>query len=373
MQTKVVKIDIANIDSAKIKEAAQAIEVGLLVGFPTETVYGIGCRVEIGSLAKLDSIKNRSPDKYYTLHISRPDEVIRYVPYIGLRAKKLIDTCWPGPLTIVFELDEQGLAEARNSLVEEVFRSLYKDNSIGIRCPNHPVASKLLEETLYPVVAPSANLEGRQPAVDAGEVLAQLEGQIELLVDGGSCQYKESSTVVKIGKMGMEILRPGVYSRAALEEKSKVKFLFVCTGNTCRSPMAEGMFRKYLAEKLDCSIDLLEQKGYKVYSAGTMRMAGVPASAESIAVCAARGVDITGHESRTLSTQLIEESDFIFVMVQAHRQHVLALSNEAAGKCHLLAGEKEVADPIGQSQEVYNDCVQMIEEAVKKRVSGLAI
>ncbi|MHC4763122.1 MAG: L-threonylcarbamoyladenylate synthase [Planctomycetota bacterium] len=373
METKVVNIDIANIDTAKIKEAARAIEAGLLVGFPTETVYGIGCRVEAESLAKLNSIKNRSPDKYYTLHISRPDGAKRYVPHIGLRAKKLIEACWPGPLTIVFELDEQSLAGAQNNLAEEVFRSLYKDNSIGIRCPNHPVASKLLEETLYPVVAPSANLEGRQPGVDAGEVLAQLEGQIELLVDGGRCQYKENSTVVKIGKMGMEILRAGVYSKTTLEEKSKVKFLFVCTGNTCRSPMAEGMFRKYLAEKLDCSIDLLEEKGYKVHSAGTMRMAGVPASAESVAACTAKGVDITGHESQPLSTQLIEESDFIFVMTKAHRQYVLALSDEAGGKCQLLAGEKEVADPIGQSQKVYNDCVQMIEDAVKKRVSGLAI
>jgi protein-tyrosine phosphatase len=193
------------------------------------------------------------------------------------------------------------------------------------------------------------------------------------LVDGGRCQYKENSTVVKIGKMGMEILRAGVYSKTTLEEKSKVKFLFVCTGNTCRSPMAEGMFRKYLAEKLDCSIDLLEEKGYKVHSAGTMRMAGVPASAESVAACTAKGVDITGHESQPLSTQLIEESDFIFVMTKAHRQYVLALSDEAGGKCQLLAGEKEVADPIGQSQKVYNDCVQMIEDAVKKRVSGLAI
>lgn len=373
MQTKVVKIDIANIEPAKIKEAARAIETGLLVGFPTETVYGIGCRVETGSLAKLGSIKNRGPDKYYTLHISRPDEVMRYVPHIGLRAKKLIKTCWPGPLTIVFELNEQDLAEVRNNLTEEVFRNLYKDNSIGIRCPNHPVASKLLEEILYPVVAPSANLEGRQPAVDADQVLAQLEGQIELLVNGGPCQYKQSSTVVKIGKIGMEILRPGVYSKTTLEEKSKVKFLFVCTGNTCRSPMAEGMFRKYLAEKLDCSIDLLEEKGYKVSSAGTMRMAGMPASAESIEACAARGIDITGHKNRPLSTELIEESDFIFVMTEAHRQYVLALSEGVAGKCHLLAGEKEVADPIGQSQEVYNDCVQMIEDAVKKIVSELVI
>ena len=373
MQTKVVKLDATKIDSAKIKEAAQLIDAGGLVAFPTETVYGIACRVETTSLIKLDNLKGRDPDKHYTLHIGQKTDLKKYLPTVGLRAQKLIKNAWPGPLTIVFELDAEDINQQRNSLERGVFESLYKDNSIGIRCPHNTIASILLQATKSPVVAPSANITGQSPAVDAEQVLTQFSGQIELLLDAGPCKYKKGSTVVKIGKEGLRILRPGVYSQADLETLSEIKFLFVCTGNTCRSPMAVGMFRKYLAEKFQCEVDHLGKMGYKMFSAGIMDMAGLPASAEAIAVCAAKGIDIKAHKSRTLSRQFIEENDFIFAMARMHRERIIALSREAADKCVLLAENKDIPDPIGQPQQVYNDCAELIEGAVKERVSELVI
>jgi len=149
--------------------------------------------------------------------------------------------------------------------------------------------------------------------------------------------------------------------------------LFVCTGNTCRSAMAEGMFRKYLAEKLQCKVDQLEEKGYKIFSAGTMDMTGMPASPEAVATCAARGIDIENHKSTALSRQLVEESDLIFAMAGMHRERVVSLSGEAADKCVLLAGEMEIADPIGQPRETYDSCADLIEKAVKKRIGELVI
>lgn len=371
MQTKVVKLDAAKIDSAKIREAADIIDAGGLVAFPTETVYGIACRVKTESLTKLNNLKGRGPEKNYTLHIAKKNEVKKYVPSIGLRAQKLIRNGWPGPLTIVFELNAGDIDKQRNRLEREVFECLYKDNSIGIRCPDNHIASILLQSAKSPVVAPSANMTGQAPAVDAKEVLAQFSGQIEMLLDAGPCKYKKNSTVVKIGKKGLQILRQGVQSLADLQELSQVKFLFVCTGNTCRSPMAEGMFRKYLAEKLKCNVDQLEKKGYKTFSAGIMDMAGSPASPEAIAACAAKGIHIGAHRSRTLSQQLIEESDFVFAMSRMHRERVVALSPEAVNKCVLLVENKDIPDPIGRPQQVYNDCAEMIEKAVKKRLEGL--
>jgi L-threonylcarbamoyladenylate synthase len=381
MQTKIVKVEARKIDAAEIKEAAQVVDAGGLVAFPTETVYGIACRVETKSLAKLDNLKcrkaspsgGRNPDKYYTLHIGRAADVEKYVPAVGLRAKKLIKNGWPGPLTIVFELAERDIEQQQKIFKKEVFVRLYRDNSIGIRCPDNAIAAMLLQAAKEPVVAPSANVSGQPPATNANQVLAHFIGQIDLLLDGGPCKYKKSSTVVKIGKKGLEILREGVYSQEELEAMSEVKFLFVCTGNTCRSPMAEGMFRKFLAEKLQCEVDYLDKMGYKVSSAGVMNMAGQPASAEAIAACAAKGIDIKAHKSRTLTRQLVEESDFIFAMTRIHCEQVAAIEPEAAEKCILLGGDREISDPIGQPQEVFNDCAGLIEEAVRERISELRI
>jgi len=373
MQTKVIKLAPNRPDIAKINEAAALIDAGGLVAFPTETVYGIACRVKTDSLTRLGKLKGRGPQKHYTLHISQKSDVEKYLPIVGIRAQKLIESAWPGPLTIVFELNAQDIDKQRNILEKQVFENLYKDNSIGIRCPDNPVASMLLEQTHSAVVAPSANITGQPPPTDAESVLAQLSGQIELLLDAGACKYKKSSTVAKIGKKGLEILRPGVYSQTELEAMSEVKFLFVCTGNTCRSPMAEGMFRKYLAKKLQCEVDDLEKNGYKTLSAGVMNMQGNPASAEAIAACAAKGIDIKAHTSRTLSQQLIEESDFVFAMTRMHCERIIALSGEAANKCVLLAENEEIADPIGQPQEVYSNCADLIEKAVKKRIGELVI
>jgi len=223
------------------------------------------------------------------------------------------------------------------------------------------------------VVAPSANVTGQPPATDAKEVLAQFSGQIDLLLDAGPCKYKKSSTVVKISKKGLEILREGVYSQEELEAMSTVRFLFLCTGNTCRSPMAVGIFRKYLAEKLQCEVDHLDIMGYKVSSAGIIDMASSPASMEAIAACAAMGIDIKAHRSKVLSQKLIEENDFIFAMSRMHRERVAALSQEGAEKCLLLAQDKDIPDPIGQGQQVFNNCAQLIKEAAQKRIGEFVL
>ncbi len=373
MHTNVVKLDPHKVDIAKVKEAAALIDAGGLVAFPTETVYGIACRMKRDSLTKLDNIKGRDAGKRYTLHIAEKSDVAKYVPTINLKARKLIDKAWPGPLTIVFELEEQDLAQLQKSLKRDTLEALYKDNCIGIRCPDNIIASILLRLAHCPVVAPSANITGQEPAVRPEEVLAQFSGQIELLLDGGPCRYNKSSTVAKIGKRGLEVLRPGVYSQAELEALSTVKFLFVCTGNTCRSPMAEGIFRKYLAEKLLCQVDHLDRMGYKAASAGVMDITGAPASEEAVAACEARGVDIRGHKSTALSAQLIADSDFIFAMEQIHCERVRSLTPQAGEKCVLLAKNQEIADPIGQSQEVFNHCAELIDRAVKKRIGELVI
>jgi L-threonylcarbamoyladenylate synthase len=369
MQTKVIKIDSGRPDVEKIKEAARLLDSGELVAFPTETVYGIGCRAQAGSLARLDQVKQRSGEKHYTLHIGRKEDVRKYVPRISARAEKLIRKGWPGPISIVFELAEQEIEKVQGILDKEAFAYIYKDNSIGIRCPDNPAAAMLLQNTVWPIVAPSANIAGREPATQAQDVLDQLDGQIDLLLDGGPCKHKQGSTVVKIGKNGLKILRPGVVSKDELQRLSTVNILFVCTGNICRSPIAKGLCQKYLAKNLECKVDQLEEMGYKVDSAGAMAVPGLKASSESVAFCAERGVDISTHRSRPLTGDMLLDCDYIYVMCQTHRQHVVGLRPEAAQQSLLLAENQDIPDPIGGGEEAYKRSGILIEQAVKKRVA----
>jgi len=137
--------------------------------------------------------------------------------------------------------------------------------------------------------------------------------------------------------------------------------------------MAAGFLSKYLAEKLGCPLDRLDEVGYKVASAGVIEPEGRPATPEAVRACAAKGIEIKAHKSRLLTKQLVEESDFIYAMCRMHREQVIRLSGEAEKKCVLLAGNEEIPDPIGQPQQVYDNCAGLIERSVRERISELVI
>ena len=325
MKTTILKINDPVRDIEKIKQAADCINCGGLVVFPTETVYGIACKIDAKSLARLDEVKKRDADKRYTLHIGDKNKLQDFVPTLTLPAKKLVKNAWPGPLTIVFELDEADITRLEKKLGSETVKLLYRDNTIGIRCPADNTACELLNLCKFPVVAPSANTAGSKPATNAKQAIEQLDGLVDMVLDAGACKYKKSSTVVKISSAGWQIIREGAYSEKQIQKMLTVNILFVCTGNTCRSPMAEGFAKKLLAEKLKCDIDRLEQIGYKITSAGVMALDGIDASAEAIRFCDSKGIDITSHKSRRLTAEMLKEADYIFAMSAGHKNDIIQL------------------------------------------------
>lgn len=146
-----------------------------------------------------------------------------------------------------------------------------------------------------------------------------------------------------------------------IEKPLSTQILFVCSGNTCRSPMAEGF----------CKQILTGDSKYRILSAGTSATPGEHATQEAIIALRNQGIDISQHRSRLLTEDLIRDSRFIFVMVERHRQKVLELCSEADEKCFLLAEDSDIADPFEQGQDVYNECAAQILKAVQARVSQI--
>ncbi|MBO8137822.1 MAG: low molecular weight protein arginine phosphatase [Desulfotomaculum sp.] len=147
-----------------------------------------------------------------------------------------------------------------------------------------------------------------------------------------------------------------------------MKILFVCTGNTCRSSMAEGLAKALLAEK-GINEDI------EVISAGTCAFPGSPAAEQAVQALEERGIDIKSHRAAVLDEELIKSADLILTMTSSHKQQVLQISSEAGEKTYTLAdyaGEGgDIPDPIGQPLEVYKSCADRLEKLIEKALDKL--
>lgn len=145
--------------------------------------------------------------------------------------------------------------------------------------------------------------------------------------------------------------------------------LFVCTGNTCRSPMAEGLARQMLAEIKGVPVHDLEDAGVRVRSAGVATGGGSPATHEAAQAMSQAGIDLTAHRSQPLSPALIQDADAIYTMTAGHRNAVLMLDPNAAGKTHVLLPDRDVADPIGGPLDLYTQTAKMIRDGIRQRIA----
>lgn len=372
METDVVRVDSAKGRHEGVARATDLLNGGGLVAFPTETVYGLGaCVAHPQAVNRLREVKSRQNEKSFTVHLGSRDAVADLLPSLHPLASRFMRKAWPGPLTIIAEVDDPSSAPAAEGLDADALTALYRDNTIGLRYPDDPVAEELLRGAQSYVVATSANLAGQPPPRSAENVLSQLNGKIDLLLDAGPTRYAKPSTIVRVSGGSYELLREGVYDARTIARLSTLGLLFVCTGNTCRSPMAAGFARAVLADRLNCSVSDLARHRVEVMSAGTAGGGG-RASEHAVTAMADRGIDIAAHESRGLVSEEIRRADHIFAMTHAHRDSVIDMVPSAAERVVLL-GDRDVHDPIGGSKREYAECAALIEEGVRARLQEVRL
>lgn len=208
MKTEILEINPKRIDLAKIKIAAEEIKKGNLVAFPTETVYGLGAdALNEKAVAKIFQAKGRPFIDPLITHIADIKELYKLSEQVSPVALKLAKVFWPGPLTLVLR---------KSKLVSDIITAGL--DTVAIRMPEDNIALSLIREAKTPIVAPSANLFGRISPTTAQHVADDLDGKIEMIIDGGKTKVGVESTVLDITISPVQVLRAGGISLEKLQE-----------------------------------------------------------------------------------------------------------------------------------------------------------
>jgi protein-tyrosine phosphatase len=281
----------------------------------------------------------------------------------------------PGPVTLLMDAPDEFIERSfvSRGLEPAVRDRIYRGNTVALRCPDQDMTRRILDAVGQPVVACAANVEGAKPARDAAEASRQLAGQVDYVVDAGVTRFAQPSTLVRLtdhnGAVGIEVQRSGVYDERLIRKLARWTVLIVCSGNTCRSPMAAALAADLLARQRGVPVDQLEAAGVRVVSAGTMAMDGLPASAEAVEVLSQGNIDLRRHRSRSLTAELIHQADVIYTMTRAHRQSVVNQVPAAEAKTFCLDESGDIADPVGLDVAAYQRTADRVRRLLEQRLT----
>lgn len=344
MKTEVIKITDPSENVKDIVRAADILRRGGLVVFPTETVYGLGGNATDSTAAqKIYTAKGRPSNNPLIIHIAEPQEAERYAVTNKLYYR-LARAFMPGPLTVILP--------KRDTVPHEVTGGL---DTVAVRCPSHAVAHALIAQLGLPIAAPSANISGRPSPTSAKYCISDLDGRVDMIIDGGECDIGLESTIVMIKERGVVLLRPGAITYDALCcVCENVELSAAAAGISAENerPLAPGMMYRHYAPSSPFVLLDGDEAAFIPYII-SRRAAGERCAA----ICSADEAQLLGNVDTVLYGSVNDPG------TQAHRLFS-ALREADALECTVIYARKPSTDGIGLA--LYNRMIRAASHTVVK-------
>lgn len=372
-------VDIRAADAPRdvIHDAVRLLAEGEVVVFPTEGFYVPAVSaLRPDAVEKLVALQNETlqhgnDQAVLVLAIKSHHELRDYAPDLTNISRTLARKCWPGPVVLMPRIPkDRGLSI---DFDDDVRIRLKQNGRIGFRVTDHVVLAETLRLSPAPLVVADDRVDASGPAT--AQEAAKLYGEAaSLVIDDGPPHDHGPTTTVCVDEESWKIERIGLIDERALRRSVATKYLFVCTGNTCRSPMAEGIFRKLLAERLKCGVEEIADYGHEAASSGLSAAYGMPPSPESVEAVREFGIELDGQVSRPVTDALLDQSDWIFAMTRGHRESILAYRPDLAETVQLLSRDGgDVSDPIGGTMADYLHCRDEITKHLREILEEMEI